>query len=529
MKSASLKTSLVLAGAVLFNIVFWQEKLAVNTALFDGFILAAVFYLYQPSFKKPAMKWLLLAHLITVVTLIIHNTVLSKLAFTGTLMLVIVFTQYEHRSLWYAGASAFMNYVLMVPGFVLNIGQLKKGKHDFYNTKKILRFIIIPIIILVVFAVLYSFSNAVFHDILNTVGLALENFFSRFFDWFSWARFAFLLFGVFITGGLLLKSKADFFSRSDIQKQDKLDRKKNDLKKWKQTPMFDMLSLLMGKFANGVLALRNENTVGIISLVLLNLLLFFINWIDVVYVWFGFKYSSDINLSQYVHEGAGLLIFSIILAMLVLLFFFRGNLNFYKKNKWLKVGAYVWIMQNIILVVSVFFRDYYYIHEFGLAYKRIGVLVFLTLVLAGLLTVYIKISQVKTTYFLLKVNAWVVMVVLVLSSCIHWDETIAEYNLSRKSTLPLDVKFLLSLSDKALPVLEKNQDVLDKSLINVPQNDEGDSYYRSGLTAKKYFEIRKKTFFEEQENYTWLSWNAADSYVKKHLQKPAAAISFSHK
>jgi hypothetical protein len=529
MKSASLKTTLVFAGAVLFNIVFWQEKLAINTALFDGFILSAVFYLYQPVLKKPVMKWLLPAHLITLATVIIHNTVLSKLAFTGTLMLVIVFTQYEHRSLWYAGASAFMNYVLMIPSLVLNIGQAKKGKLNFYSANRTIRFIIIPVIILIVFSILYSFSNAIFHEVLNTVGMALQNFFSRFFDWFSWSRFGFLLFGVFITGGLLLKSNTDFFSKSDIQKQDDLNRKKNNLTKWMQTPMYDMLSLLMGRFANGIMALRNENTVGIISLVLLNLLLFFINWLDVVYVWFGFEYSKDINLSQYVHEGAGLLIFSIVLAMLVLLFFFRGNLNFYKKNKWLKVGAYLWIIQNIILVVSVFFRDYYYIHDFGLAYKRIGVLVFLTLVLAGLLTVYIKISRVKTTYFLLKVNAWVVLVVLVLSSCIHWDETIAEYNLSRKSKLPLDVKFLLSLSDKTLPVLEKNQDVLVKSLINVPQNDEGDSYYRSSLTAKQYFEMRKKSFFEEQKNYTWLSWNAADSYVKEQLQKPTVAISFNNK
>lgn len=529
MKPASLKIALVIAGAVLFNIIFWQEKLAINSLFFDAFILAAVFYLYQPSFKKPAMKWLLFVHLITVGTVIIHNTILSKLAFSSTLLLVIVFTQYEHRSLWYAGASAFMNYVLMLPSFVFSIGQMRKSKLNFYGTGKALRFIVIPVIILIVFSILYSFSNAVFHDVLNTVGIALEQFFSRFFDWFSWSRFGFLLLGLFITGGLLLKSNADYFSKNDIEKQDNLNRKKNDLRKWKQTPMYDMLSLLMGRFANGIMALRNENTVGIISLVLLNLLLFFINWLDVVYVWFGFSYSKDINLSRYVHEGAGLLIFSIILAMLVLLFFFRGNLNFYEKNKWLKVGAYLWIIQNIILVVSVFFRDYYYIHEYGLAYKRIGVLVFLTLVLAGLLTVYIKISHVRTNYFLLKVNAWVVMAVLVISSCVHWDETIAEYNLSRKSVLPLDVKFLLSLSDKTLPLLDKNQDVLTRTFISSPYNDEGDTYYRGQLSAKEYFERRKKDFFEEQKNYTWLSWNAADNYVKENLQQTAVAASINNK
>jgi hypothetical protein len=266
-----------------------------------------------------------------------------------------------------------------------------------------------------------------------------------------------------------------------------------------------------------MLALRNENSVGIISLILLNALLLFINWLDIEYVWFGFTYSNTVNLSTLVHEGAGLLIFSIVLAMLVLLFFFRGNLNFYKKNKWLKLGAYLWILQNAVLVVSVFFRDYYYIHEYGLAYKRIGVLVFLTLVLAGLLTVYIKIRYLKTNYFLLKVNAWVVMLVLVAASCIHWDETIASYNLARKTSIPLDIKFLLSLSDKTLPILEQNQDVLDKPFVNNEYNNEGESLYRGVLTSRDYFEMRKRNFFEEQKNYSWLSWNHTDEYIKSHL------------
>src|SRR4029078_3225426 len=128
------------------------------------------------------------------------------------------------------------------------------------------------------------------------------------------------------------------------------------------------------------------------------------NCVDITYVWFGFTYNNDINLSEYVHEGTGLLIFSILLAMVLLLFFFRGNLNFYKQNKWLRAGAYAWLLQNSILAVSVLFRDYYYIQHYGLAYKRIGVLIFLAMVLMGLITVFIKIQKRKTAYYLLRVN-----------------------------------------------------------------------------------------------------------------------------
>ena len=118
MKTPTLKIVLLFAGTILFNIIFWQEKIAVNTLLFDAFILASVFYLYPAAFTKPAMKWLLLAHVVTLVTLVVHNTVLAKLAFSATLLLVVVFTQFLHRSVWYAAASAVGNYLLFVFSFL---------------------------------------------------------------------------------------------------------------------------------------------------------------------------------------------------------------------------------------------------------------------------------------------------------------------------------------------------------------------------------------------------------------------------
>ncbi len=523
MKMATLKIVLVTAGAVLFNIIFWQEKLASNALFFDAFIIGTVFYLYPAAFTKPAMKWLLLAHVITLLAVIVHNTILSKLAFCTTLLLVVVFTQYLHRSVWYAAASAIGNYVLFVFSFLENIRQAKSGNIKFAAIKKIFRFLIIPLLIAAVFFLLYSFSNAVFRDAVNSIGIAMQHFFTKFFSWFSWDRFSFLLLGLFITGGLLLKMKSNYFAEKDFGQHNDLWRKKNNLNKWKKSVLFDLLSVFMGRFANGVLALRNENTVGIISLVMLNILLLFINAIDVVYVWFGFKYTANLNLKEYVHEGTGMLIFSIVLAMAVLLFFFRGNLNFYKKNKWLRYGAYGWILQNAILVISVLLRDYYYIQHMGLAYKRIGVLVFLVMVLMGLLTVFIKIHQRKTAYYLLRVNGWFAIGLLTLCSCIHWDETMASYNLAHKNEVPIDVPFLLTLSDKVLPLIEKNKILLveHKNIFK----GEGEYLNRSELSWQQQFEERKQNFLTEQKKYSWLSWNKADEYVKKNLSTPSITSS----
>lgn len=524
-QTPAIKLLLLFIGAILFNVVFWHEKMAVNAVIFDAFILTSVFYLYPAAFTKPAMKWLLLAHLITLVTLILHNTVLSKLAFGVTILLVVVFTQFLHRSVWYAAASAAGNYLLVLHSFWEDVRKIKKGGIRPLGIRKALRFLIIPLMIAGLFALIYSFSNAVFQDVVNSMGIALKHFFATLFDWFNWERFGFLLLGLFITGGLLLKMKSNYFSEKEFARHNDLLRRKHDLKKWKESAMFDLLSLFMGKFANGMMALRNEHIVGMISLLLLNVLLLFINIIDITYVWFGFSYTPNLNLTQYVHEGAGMLIFSIILAMLVLLFFFRGNLNFYRKNKWLRFGAYGWIFQNAVLVVSVLLRDYYYIAHMGLAYKRIGVLVFLLMVLVGLVTVFIKIRQRKTAYYLWRVNGWFAVGLLVAASCIHWDETIATYNLAHKTTVPPDVKFLLTLSDKTLPLLEKNQDVLNAKTHTA--SGEGEYLLRSALSAQEIFEMRKRQFFEEQQSYSWLSWNVTDEYVKRSLLKPSVTSSLN--
>ena len=71
-----------------------------------------------------------------------------------------------------------------------------------------------------------------------------------------------------------------------------------------------------------------------------------------------------------------------------------------------------------------------------------------------------KIWSKKTNYFLFRINAWAGIAVLVLATTIHWDEFIAGYNLKRRNTVELDVPFLLSLSDKALPLLDTNIVVL---------------------------------------------------------------------
>lgn len=518
MKKESYSVILIFIGAILFNLVFWEEKLAVNTVIFDAFGLTALFRLYPESLKNNTVKWLLSGHLICLAMLVFHNTALSIFAFVFTLLVLVGFTEYSHRSAWYAGGSVMLNFVLFVASFL----QLLKNRKPVTGSKlrvfRIIKIAILPLLLCFIFFVLYGLANTVFSDILSRAGLYVEQFFMRFFEPVFFARILFSMVGLYLTGSLLLKTNLNYFSHRDSMQKDNLERTRLPQHLRNQNLLYQFLNTTMGGFSKGIMALKNENVIGIASLALLNILLLLVNIIDIKYVWLHFEYSPGTNISDLVHEGAGLLIVSIIMAMLVLLFFFKGNLNFYQNNKWLKYGAYLWIFQNAILVFSVFMRDYYYISKYGLAYKRIGVLFFLLMVLIGLITVAIKIYYRKTSYYLFRINAWAGLVVLILSTTIHWDEMMAKYNLAHRNSVAPDISFLLSLSDKTLPLLEKEIDLIKQQELQAKKPEDNDKESCEAC----YTEIlarRERIFLEKQDKYSWLSWNYSDHYVSAYFER----------
>lgn len=514
MKSGSSKLLLVFTGAFIFNLLFWNEKIGVNAVMFDAFVCTSVFVLY-PSWRANAIsRWLLGAQTVTLAMVVIQNTILSKLTFAVTLLLFVSFCEFAHQSVFFAGGSIMTNYLAAVPNLFNELGNVSGNRHRISGWIRRSRLFIIPLAILSVFFAIYASANVIFSNMFTAFIDKMADWFSHIFSWLSFERIAFFFLGVFIVTGVLIRSGISWFSDKDMHYHNDLSRKKSRLKNWRGSGFADLLQLIVGRAATGNLALKNEYRMGAAIIVLLNMLLLVINGLDIRYVWLGYRLDKNTQMSAYVHEGAGLLILSIILAMLVLLFFFRGNINFYKRNKWLKYGAYLWILQNTFLVASVFCRDYYYISHLGLAYKRIGLLFFLLMVLAGLITILLKIYFTKTVYFLLRINGWVALVLLVLSSWVNWDVTIAKYNLQHKTTITPDVHFLLSLSDKALPVLQKNEDVFQIAARGNTRYFFNNEYHN----PLDYFNYRKEQFFIKEKQYSWLSWNLADATVLKELK-----------
>lgn len=489
--------------SILFAFLFHRQPIGLNLLLFEAVTIGCWHYLGRVRLRhKPLLLvyvglWVsALAVVLSYSTFAIVINMLAYALFVGLSLAP------EVKSFPYAWMLTFSN-LLMAPVQFFSKKTEEKEKKGLRKYLWRFRIFLIPLAIVALFVVFYAGSNPFFHDLTVYVGEHISDSFRFIFGNIDgWIIFTWLL------GFLLaLFSVMHFVNRHWAQK----DAEASEVLQRKRRKVF-------GKI--GMNALRNELRAAVFLLFTLNLIILVLNGIDIYWVWFNFEWNGAF-LKQFVHEGTYLLILSILLSIVIVLYFFRNNLNHYKKNKTLRVLSYVWLVQNAILVVSVGIRNFWYIHYFSLAYKRIGVIVFLLLTLYGIYTVIQKVRKQKTGYHLVKVNAYALFVMLVLCTLPNWDVWIARYNFSHYQNAFVHLDFLAELSDKALPELDKTPEELAR--IKIQQDEEFDFGRETNLymTPELYHEAiesRKRQFIYKWEHKSWLSWNLPEYLAYRRLK-----------
>jgi len=462
----------------------------------------------------------LAAHLVSVALVLIHGTGLSAVAAMITLFLFAAFAAHSHRSLAFATGTMLLQTIYLPAAFTELITKDKPGTSGTGRRQGWRKnLLIFPLVLMSCFLVVYLIANKGFASMMQSWFTTAIEYLGSIFENFSWSRTLFVLLGAYTTGALIIRTRIAYFSKREAPLSDDLIRIRN-------ADNASSFGRLVSGFASastvGTMGLRYKYKVGLISLVMLNLLLLLVNITDINYIWLGGSANIDTTFSELVHEGTGTLILSIIMAIAVVLIFFDGNLNFYKRNKSLKLAAYVWIAQNIFLVFSVFLRDYYYISHHGLAYKRIGVLFFLALVLTGLISVIIKIACIKTGYFLFRVNGNAVLGLLLIGAVVNWDILIAKYNIKHVDSIRPDIVFLMNLSDQTLPILYENWMKLEP-YTRGRKFWYGESRYIKSITFDEVIAARQKDYLDIKTNQSWLSFNLTDHQTKNYFTKQIVA------
>ena len=448
------KHHIILVCSLIFLLLFYKEDLGVNFALFGLVLTAFICYFFQDRFSERS-------HLILVVT-----SILSCLAFAWygdfasflALALSVLFLQFKTQDgklkivqifpLIFLNGIASLGRILMFKQWLPE----KKIHNNF--AKKLVAFFVIPTIFLVLFFIVYSFGSNHFSslftdyeldiDIVQLLGISILGFYISFTFWNYWVP------------------------EVCYEKNELLDNEFNNIAEVKNQNTFSFLDLDF------------ERKSGVITLLLLNLMLL------VFIVTYNYEQFFEVveksNLSADTHQRVNSVIFSILMAVGVIMFYFKGGFNFDKEAGSLKRLAKLWIFLNGLLIVSAFIKNSEYVSYFGLTYKRLGVYAFLILAIIGLVYVFFKIKKQKTNAYLINQMVWYFYATVLLCSYVNWGNLITNYNISVNKTV--EPAFLSDLNF----------------------NDESRRAYflKNNLDGQKT-EIRREEIIEEYQNTTFLS------------------------
>ncbi len=470
-------------GVFLFNFLFWGEKMGVNCLLFAVFHLVALAVLFPEG--RTSRPFLLAAAgvALTAGMVFLHNSMAAKLAFAVSASAAAGFAQSSGlRFVLHGFLQYFTNLPWVLGRFIGSLrGNLpqKIGPEGRSGWRGWLGLSVVPGLVAVLFYGIYYLANEKFARLSDGFWRQLGELFSL--D-VSLAHVLFVV-GAFLMVGAAFWPVVHPF----------LERRKLASDFMAEPPgLSERETLLVGPLRQSLLMLG-----------LLNALLLLVNCTDVIYVWFGFEEMSAVALKQYVHEGTYLLIASILLAMGVLFWVFRGDLNFWPKAPLLRRLALAWLVQNAVLAASVGVRNWRYIDSYALAYKRIGVFLFLILVAAGLASLWMKIRDRRSVAWLFRINGWAFYLLMVANALVPWDSFITRYNIGQAGRSGIDAQFLIwDVSDKNLRILEEKLPLLIEK-----QRQPG----KPEQVVRADVQYKRARFEAEQAGLSWKSWNLADA------------------
>jgi len=190
-------------------------------------------------------------------------------------------------------------------------------------------------------------------------------------------------------------------------------------------------------------------------MVVLNLLFFIANTIDVFYLWLHAVLPEGVSHTTYVHEGVNSLIIAVLLSAVVLTVIFHHGPEV-TGGRVLKAAAHVWILQNIIMIGGVLLRLKMYVDVFELTTLRIYVACFLLLVFSGFIILAAYVEGSKGLGWLIVRNLQATFALFFLLQFADVAAWVGEWNVARwleNSTRPLDVPYLAALGPGAWPYL----------------------------------------------------------------------------
>lgn len=396
------KHQIILACTAVFILLFYNESVGINISIFGVVLTLLISYFFQEKFVNRSHLVLVMTSILSCFAFAWYGDAASFFALALSILFLQFKTQDGELKIVQIFPLIFLNGITTL-GRVFIFSQWlpeRKIHNDF--AKKLVAFVIIPVIFLGLFFIVYSFGSDHFSSLFTDytldinlpqlIAMCILGFYISFSFWNYWVPDVSYQFNP--------KLSNEFTNISEVKNQN----------------TFSFLDLDF------------ERKSGVITLFMLNImLLIFIGTYN--YEQF-FEVVEKTNLSADTHERVNAVIFSILMAVGVILFYFKGGFNFDEKATTLKKLAKVWIVLNVVLIVSAIVKNSEYVSFYGLTYKRLGVYAFLILAIIGLVYSFLKITKQKTNAYLFNQMIWYFYATILICSYVNWGNLITNYNIS---------------------------------------------------------------------------------------------------
>jgi uncharacterized protein DUF4153 len=195
------------------------------------------------------------------------------------------------------------------------------------------------------------------------------------------------------------------------------------------------------------------------SLILFNALFAVQTVLDLVYLWGNAKLPDGISYAGYAHRGAYPLIVTALLAAAFVLAAMRPG-GAAEKSRTIRPLVYIWIGQNVMLVISSMLRLYRYVEIYLLTGWRIAALVWMLLVAIGLVLIVARIVREQSNGWLIRMNLIVLTAAFYGCALVNFNAIIADYNVSHSKQaggkgVNLDAGYLYELGPQAIPAMDR--------------------------------------------------------------------------
>lgn len=422
------KQHLIFVTVFAVIILFYKEYIALNLGIFGIFLAILTFTQTKPEIRTRKFLTLFVCTIFSSFAFAWFGDGISFIAvFTSLFLLRFQGTFPKLKPFLYIEILLLNLFTFL--GRVFNLEQwCQKSNNNSSFGKRFVTFFLIPGIFISLFLCIYSAASSHFDQFFSNIKLDFS-----FFQIFLLAVIGFYIGFIFWNFGVerfIYKQNRhltnDFPGLIDLQK-----------------PSFSFLDV------------DSERVSGLISFSALNfILIIFI--ITYNYEQFYQVSTSADRLSAETHERVNVVIMSIVMAILVILFYFKRGFNFDNKANYLKISAKIWIILNAVLLISASLKNSEYIVNYGLTYKRLGVYAFLLMALIGLIFTFIKIERKKTNAFLFNNMFWACYGLILVCSYVNWGGIITSNNIARKDfaahyhqiSINYNEKLLLDFAEK---------------------------------------------------------------------------------